>query len=57
MLEDAMTGDAFLNELYLWIPVPRLCIVFVVLSFTWIGSALDDIFNPKLRRRYVDASQ
>ena len=51
MLEDAMTGHAFLNELYLWILVPGLCIVFVVLSFTLIGSALDEIFNPKLRRR------
>lgn len=51
MLEDAMTGHAFLNDLYLWILVPGLCIVFVVLSFTLIGSALDEIFNPKLRRR------
>ena len=51
MLEDAMTGYAFLNELYLWFMVPGLCIVFVVLSFTLIGYALDEIFNPKLRRR------
>jgi peptide/nickel transport system permease protein len=51
MLEDAMTGHAFLNELYLWILVPGLCIVFVVLSFTLIGYALDEIFNPRLRRR------
>lgn len=51
MLEDAMTGHAFLNDLYLWILVPGLCIVFVVLSFTLIGSALDEIFNPKLRKR------
>ena len=51
MLEDAMTGHAFLNGLYLWILVPGLCIVFVVLSFTLIGYALDEIFNPRLRRR------
>lgn len=51
MLEDAMTGHAFLNELYLWILVPGLCIVLVVLSFTLIGYALDEIFNPRLRRR------
>jgi peptide/nickel transport system permease protein len=51
MLEDAMSGHAFLNGLYLWILVPGLCIVFVVLSFTLIGYALDEIFNPKLRRR------
>jgi peptide/nickel transport system permease protein len=51
MLEDAMSGHAFLNGLYLWILIPGLCIVFVVLSFTLIGYALDEIFNPKLRRR------
>ncbi len=51
MLEDAMTGHAFLNGLYLWLLVPGLCIVLVVLSFTLIGYALDEIFNPKLRRR------
>jgi len=51
MLEDAMTGYAFLNELYLWFMIPGLCIVLVVLSFTLIGYALDEIFNPKLRRR------
>lgn len=51
MLEDAMTGHAFLNGLYWWILIPGLCIVFVVLAFTLIGYALDEIFNPKLRRR------
>ena len=51
MLEDAMAGYAFLNELYLWFMVPGLCIVLVVLSFTLIGYALDEIFNPRLRRR------
>ncbi len=51
MLEDAVDGYAILNELYLWIVVPGLCIVFVVLGFTFVGYALDEIFNPKLRRR------
>lgn len=51
MLEDAMTGHAFLNGLYWWIVVPGLCIVFVVLAFTFIGYALDEVLNPKLRRR------
>jgi peptide/nickel transport system permease protein len=37
--------------LYWWIIVPGLCIVFVVLAFTFMGYALDEIFNPKLRRR------
>jgi len=51
MLEDAMTGHAFLNGLYWWIVVPGLCIVFVVLAFTFVGYALDEVLNPKLRRR------
>ena len=52
-----MTGHAFLNDIYLWILVPGLCVVFVALSFSLIGSALDGVFTPKLRRRYVDSSQ
>ncbi|UCE81291.1 MAG: ABC transporter permease [Methanobacteriota archaeon] len=51
MLDDAITAGAMANELYLWILVPGLCIVFVVLGFTFVGYALDEIFNPKLRSR------
>ena len=51
MLEDAVTGSAIYNGLYLWIVVPGLCIVFLVLGFTFVGYALDEIFNPKLRKR------
>jgi peptide/nickel transport system permease protein len=51
MLDDAVDGGAMANELYLWIMVPGICIVLVVLGFTFVGYALDEIFNPKLRRR------
>jgi peptide/nickel transport system permease protein len=51
MLEDASRAGAIANELYYWILVPGLCIVFVVLGFTFVGYALDEIFNPKLRKR------
>jgi peptide/nickel transport system permease protein len=30
---------------------PGICVVLVVLSFTFIGYALDEVLNPKLRRR------
>jgi peptide/nickel transport system permease protein len=30
---------------------PSVCIVLVVLSFTLVGSALDDVLNPRLRVR------
>ena len=51
MLEDAITAGAMRNELYWWIVMPGVCIVLVVLGFTFMGHALDDIFNPKLRKR------
>lgn len=52
MLDDALNkAYAIENGLYLWVIIPGLCIVFLVLGFTFIGYALDDIFNPKLRKR------
>lgn len=51
ILEDASERNAMGNELYWWIVIPGLCIVFVVLAFTFIGYALDEIFNPRLRKR------
>ncbi len=51
MLQDADDGQAIHNGLYMWILVPGLCIVMLVLAFTFIGYALDEIFNPKLRKR------
>ena len=51
MLDDASRAGAMVNDLYLWIVMPGVCIVLVVLGFTFVGYALDEIFNPKLRRR------
>ncbi len=51
MLQDADDGKAILNGLYTWILVPGMCIVFLVLAFTFIGYAMDEIYNPKLRKR------
>jgi peptide/nickel transport system permease protein len=51
MLEDAISAGAMQNGYYWWIVMPGACIVLVVLGFTFIGHALDDIFNPKLRKR------
>jgi len=51
ILNDAVQAHAMTLGYYWWIVVPGLCIVFVVLAFTFIGFALDEIFNPKLRRR------
>ena len=51
MLSFASEASAFQIGLHWWILAPGLCIVTVVLGFTLLGYALDEILNPKLRRR------
>jgi peptide/nickel transport system permease protein len=51
MLSFAQESSAFQNGLQWWILAPGLCIVVVVLGFTLLGYALDEILNPKLRHR------
>jgi peptide/nickel transport system permease protein len=51
MLSYASEASAFQVGLHWWIVAPGLCIVFLVLGFTLLGHALDEITNPRLRRR------
>jgi len=51
ILEDADIANAMHQGLYWWVVVPGLMIVFLVLAFTFVGYALDEVFNPKLRKR------
>lgn len=51
ILGDADLGYAMAQELYWWVVAPGLCIVFLVMGFAFIGYAMDEIFNPKLRKR------
>lgn len=51
ILEQANHGAASSNGAWWWLGAPGLCIVLVVLSFTMIGFALDEIINPRLRER------
>jgi len=51
MLSFASGSSAFQIGLHWWILAPGLCIVIVVLGFTLLGYALDEILNPKLRKR------
>ena len=51
MLSFASEASAFQTGRQWWILAPGLCIVVVVLGFTLLGYALDEILNPKLRRR------
>ncbi len=51
MLEGAYAFGAFYKEAWWYIMPPGLCILGMVLSFSLVGYALDDVLNPKLRRR------
>jgi len=51
ILEDAYASSAALAGPYPFIIVPGLCIVTVVLGFTFIGFAMDEVLNPRLRKR------
>jgi len=51
MLEAAYENDAFGSGAWWWTLPPSLAIIIIVLSFSLVGYALDDIFNPRLRKR------
>jgi len=51
MLSYASESSAFQIGLEGWIIIPGLCIVLLVLAFTLLGYGLDEILNPKLKRR------
>jgi peptide/nickel transport system permease protein len=51
MLEQAYGAQAFLKGAWWWIAPPGAAIVLMVLSFSLVGYAIDDVLNPKLRRR------
>jgi peptide/nickel transport system permease protein len=51
LLESAFAGGAAYSGDWWWIVPPGLAIVLVVLAFTMVGYALDEILNPKLRAR------
>jgi peptide/nickel transport system permease protein len=51
MLDDAYQVGAITTGSWWFIVPPGLCVVFVVLSFTLIGQALEDVLNPRLEGR------
>lgn len=51
MLGDAFQIGAMTTGSWWYIIPPGICVVLVVLSFTLIGQALEEVFNPRLRRR------
>jgi peptide/nickel transport system permease protein len=51
MLEAAFSAGAMTTGAWWYIVPPGVCVILVVLSFTLIGRALEEIFNPRLRER------
>jgi peptide/nickel transport system permease protein len=51
MLDEAFSAGALTREAWWWFLPPGLGIMAVVLAFTLIGSALEEILDPRLRER------
>ena len=51
MLNYAFESGAASSGAYWYFLPPGICVVLVVLSFTFLGYAFDEILNPKLRSR------
>ena len=51
VIDQAISQYALLNGNPLWLILPGLCIVVLVFGFYLFGYALDEILNPRLRRR------
>ena len=51
MLEAAFDVGAMTTGAWWYIVPPGVCVVLVVLAFTLVGQALEEVFNPRLRDR------
>lgn len=51
MLHYAFESGAASLGAYWYLIAPGVCVVLVVLGFTFIGYAMDEVLNPKLKRR------
>jgi peptide/nickel transport system permease protein len=51
ILEDAFNAGALTLGKFLWFVPPGLGVVLVVLAFTLVGQAFDEVLNPRLRAR------
>lgn len=51
LIEEAFHAGALTLHAWWWLMAPSLSIVLVVLAFTMIGFAMDEIVNPRIRER------
>jgi peptide/nickel transport system permease protein len=53
MLDDAFSGGAIFRDAWWWYLPPGIGIVLVVLAFTLVGHALEEVLDPRLRERHT----
>lgn len=53
ILEESFGAGALTLGMWAWFVPPGLAVVLVILAFTLIGSAFDEILDPRLRRRGI----
>ena len=51
MLDDAFNTGAITTGAWWYFLPPGICVILVVMSFTLIGQALEEVYNPRLRDR------
>ena len=51
MLHDALAQGAVIDRLWWWVAPPGLMIALMGMSFAFLGTALDRILHPRLKRR------
>ncbi len=51
VIEEALHRGATSIGAWWWLLAPSFCIVLVVLGFTMVGYALDEVINPRIRER------
>ena len=51
MLEEAFSFGALTREAWWWYLPPGLCVIAVVLAFTLVGRALEEVLDPRLREQ------
>jgi peptide/nickel transport system permease protein len=51
MLDEAFNTGAITTGSWWFMLPPGICVILVVLSFTLIGQALEEVYNPRLRER------
>jgi peptide/nickel transport system permease protein len=51
MLDEAFNVGAITTGAWWFMLPPGICVILVVLSFTLVGQALEEVYNPRLRER------